>query len=218
MKSLLVLPLTLLFSFACSVQATEVVYWDKLRPTMVLEDDPFVTLNQNQLFDLATIARFNEAAQQENFSASQEAFEEIKLTKQRLADQGVDVEYLFEMREIIRQQREEFSTKPNATVLNKMSRIPGFITPVEFNGTMVTKFFLVPTAGACIHTPPPPPNQIVLIDYPNGIELVSLATPVWVEGKLISQSVTADVDYSDGTAGVEAIYSMHAEEVELYHN
>lgn len=218
MKSLLILPLTLLLSFACSVQASEVVYWDKLRPTMVLEDDPFVTLNQNQLFDLATIARFNEAAQQKNFSASQEALEEIKLTKQRLAKQGVDVEYLFEMREIIRQQREELSTKPNATVLNKMSRIPGFITPVEFNGTKVTKFFLVPTAGACIHTPPPPPNQIVLIDYPNGIELVSLATPVWVEGKLINQSVTANVDYSDGSTGVEAVYSMEAKVVELYQN
>lgn len=218
MKSPLILLLTILLSFACNIQAAEVVYWDKLRPTMTLEDDPFLTLDQNQLFDLATIARFNEAAQQEDFSASQKALDEIKQTKQRLAKQGVDVEYLFEMREIIRQQREEFSTKPNATVLNKMSRIPGFITPVEFNGTKVTKFFLVPTAGACIHTPPPPPNQIVLIDYPSGIELVSLATPVWVEGKLINQSVTANVDYSDGSTGVEAVYSMQAEEIELYQN
>ncbi|MFM2590173.1 DUF3299 domain-containing protein [Vibrio sp. TBV020] len=218
MKSLFILPLTLLLSVVCNVQATEVVYWDKLRPTMTLEDDPFLTLDQNQLFDLATIARFNEAAQQEDFSASQEALDEIKQTKQRLAKQGVDVEYLFEMREIIRQQREELATKPNAAVLNKMSRIPGFITPVEFNGTKVTKFFLVPTAGACIHTPPPPPNQIVLIDYPSGIELVSLATPVWVEGKLINQSVTANVDYSDGSTGVEAVYSMQAEEIELYQN
>ncbi|GAM70100.1 lipoprotein [Vibrio sp. JCM 19236] len=53
----------------------------------------------------------------------------------------------------------------------------------------MTKFFLVPTAGACIHTPPPPPNQIVLVDYPEGIELVSLATPVWVEGELFNQAL-----------------------------
>ncbi|GMM87684.1 DUF3299 domain-containing protein [Vibrio fortis] len=218
MKTLFILPLTLLLSFACSVQATEVVYWDKLRPTMALEDDPFQLLNENQLFDLATIARFNEATQQESFEPSDTALKEIEQTKARLAKQGVDVEYLFKMRDLIRHQRKQFSTLPNAAVLNKQSRIPGFITPVEFNGTKVTKFFLVPTAGACIHTPPPPPNQIVMIDYPDGIELVSLATPVWVEGKLISQQVIADVDYSDGSTGVEAIYSMNAEEVELYQN
>lgn len=207
-----------LFGFTCIIHAAEVVHWDRLRPVIALVDDPFISLDQNQLFDLATIARFKEASKQEGFLASKKAIEEIRETQQRLSDQGVDVGHLFEMREIILQQRKELSTKPNIEVLNKMSRIPGFITPVEFNGTKVTKFFLVPTTGACIHTPPPPPNQIVFVDYPSGFELVSLATPVWVEGKLINQSVTADVDYADGTTGVEAVYSLEAKVVDIYQN
>lgn len=83
-------------------------------------------------------------------------------------------------------------------------------------GTKVTKFFLVPTAGACIHTPPPPPNQIVLVEYPQGIELVSLATPVWVEGELFNQAVKQDVNYSDGASNVEAVYQINADLVENY--
>lgn len=209
---------TILFAFACIANASEVVYWDRLRPAMTLVNDPFNSLDQNQLFDLATIARFREATKQDGFFASKKAIEEIAETQQRLSDQGIDVEYLFEIRETILQQRKEFSTKPNNEVLNQISRIPGFIAPIELNGTKVTKFFLVPTAGACIHTPPPPPNQIVLIDYPDGFELGSLATPVWVEGKLKSKSVTAEVKYSDGSTGVEAVYSMEAKVVELYQN
>ncbi|MFA0698623.1 DUF3299 domain-containing protein, partial [Vibrio sp. 10N.222.49.C9] len=78
------------------------------------------------------------------------------------------------------------------------------------------KFFLVPTAGACIHTPPPPPNQIVLVEYPEGIELVSLQTPVWVEGELFNEAAKANVNYSDGASNVETVYQMSAQEVELY--
>src|SRR5690606_18432104 len=40
-------------------------------------------------------------------------------------------------------------------------RIPGFMVPLEDTETRVTEFLLVPYFGACIHTPPPPPNQMV---------------------------------------------------------
>ena len=41
-------------------------------------------------------------------------------------------------------------------------RIPGFIVPIETNeDKLVTEFFIVPYFGACLHMPPPPPNQII---------------------------------------------------------
>lgn len=84
------------------------------------------------------------------------------------------------------------------------------------DGTKVTKFFLVPSAGACIHTPPPPANQLVLIDYPQGIELVSLMTPVWVEGQLTGHQSKENVNYSDGAANVQSVYAMKADGIEQY--
>src|SRR6187399_1445007 len=45
----------------------------------------------------------------------------------------------------------------------KKVKVPGFMVPLEDEEEMVTEFLLVPYVGACIHTPPPPPNQIVLV-------------------------------------------------------
>ena len=51
-------------------------------------------------------------------------------------------------------------------------RIPGFIVPLGFDDDQtITQFFLVPYFGACLHMPPPPPNQIVLVNYPEGLKL-----------------------------------------------
>ncbi|MDR1936219.1 MAG: DUF3299 domain-containing protein [Candidatus Accumulibacter sp.] len=41
-------------------------------------------------------------------------------------------------------------------------RIFGFVVPLEWdNESAISEFLLVPYFGACIHVPPPPPNQII---------------------------------------------------------
>lgn len=68
---------------------------------------------------------------------------------------------------------------------NQQIRIPGFIVPIDFDeNQMTTRFFLVPYFGACIHVPPPPPNQIILVDYPKGIKVDELYDPFHISGKL----------------------------------
>jgi hypothetical protein len=44
-------------------------------------------------------------------------------------------------------------------IINGVSRGPGYMVPLEDNLREVTEFLLVPCPGACIHVPPPPPNQ-----------------------------------------------------------
>ena len=88
-------------------------------------------------------------------------------------------------------------------------RVPGFIVPLEFDDDMsVTQFFLVPYFGACIHLPPPPPNQMVLVEYPEGLQLDSLYTPFWVSGQLSVQIVENEL----GTSA----YAMQMESFEIY--
>ena len=49
--------------------------------------------------------------------------------------------------------------------------LSGFIVPVEANTEReITAFFIVPYFGACIHYPPPPPNQIVFVSLNNAHE------------------------------------------------
>jgi hypothetical protein len=46
---------------------------------------------------------------------------------------------------------------------NKTVKLTGFLVTLEGDGKTVSEFLLVPYFGACIHVPPPPSNQIVLV-------------------------------------------------------
>lgn len=86
-------------------------------------------------------------------------------------------------------------------------RIPGYVVPLEGDDKNITEFLLVPYFGACTHVPPPPANQIILVKVPKGVPLDSLYDPVWVEGKLTSESTENDiapVGYSLTASSVEA--------------
>ena len=64
-------------------------------------------------------------------------------------------------------------------------RLPGFIVPIEYEAEeKLRSFLLVPYFGACIHTPPPPPNQIVFVTSDKAINAPALWDAYWVEGTL----------------------------------
>jgi uncharacterized protein len=69
-------------------------------------------------------------------------------------------------------------------LVNGEARVPGYMVPLEDNLFATTEFLLVPYPGACIHVPPPPPNQLVHVTMDGGktTEVKSLYEPVWVQG------------------------------------
>ena len=76
---------------------------------------------------------------------------------------------------------------------------------------------IVPWVGACIHTPPPPPNQIVHVSNPQGYEVDGgLYTPVWVSGLMRTEQTRANLEYVDGSSDVPSAYRMDAQTVEPY--
>jgi len=67
----------------------------------------------------------------------------------------------------------------------KLVKIPGFIVPLEDYEEEGAEFLLVPYFGACVHTPPPPPNQMVYVRMQGGKKLkFGWWDPVWMEGTL----------------------------------
>jgi hypothetical protein len=64
----------------------------------------------------------------------------------------------------------------------KKIKIPGFMVPLEDTQKAVTEFLLVPSPQACIHVPPPPPNQMVYVKMRAGGEVAF--GPIWVYGTL----------------------------------
>ena len=87
-------------------------------------------------------------------------------------------------------------------------RLPGFVVPLDFEGTEISEFLLVPYFGACIHVPPPPSNQIVYVKTVAAYPLKELFDPVWVTGLLSTQAHLNDV----GDAG----YTIQATIIEPY--
>ncbi len=63
-------------------------------------------------------------------------------------------------------------------------KIPGFMVPLEDNSQSVSEFLLVPTPQACIHVPPPPPNQMVLVEMVGEEKAKPAFGPIWIYGKL----------------------------------
>ena len=77
------------------------------------------------------------------------------------------------------------STDVNPAMNGQKIRIPGFVVPLEFDEEQtISQFFLVPYFGACLHMPPPPPNQIILVEAPDGVQMSALYEPFWLEGKV----------------------------------
>lgn len=85
-------------------------------------------------------------------------------------------------------------------------RIPGFVVPLEINEQQViTRFFVVPYFGACIHLPPPAPNQMIHVETKQGIELESIYEPIWISGKLSTTLIEDNIATSAYSMDVYAI-------------
>jgi hypothetical protein len=110
--------------------------------------------------------------------------------------------------ELLMKLQEVSNNAPTNPALNGVEvKIPGFIVPLEENKGEVTEFLLVPYFGACIHTPPPPANQILHVRPKQGAKFRAMDT-VWVSGKL--QTVR-----NDSMMGVSG-YQIAADSVTKY--
>ncbi|MDJ0640749.1 MAG: DUF3299 domain-containing protein [Paracoccaceae bacterium] len=101
----------------------------------------------------------------------------------------------------------------NATKLNEdldgaFIRMPGFIIPLEISRKGVTDFLLVPYVGACIHVPPPPPNQLVFVSTKKPWPDDKLWDAVWVVGTMRTKLQSTEL----GETG----YKLTAEHMEVY--
>ncbi len=95
------------------------------------------------------------------------------------------------------------NTRPE---LNKSYvKIPGFVIPLEGDENTITEFLLVPYFGACIHVPPPPPNQIIYVKFPKGAPVQQLWDVVYVIGTLETQTLDHELAQTGYTLEGDAI-------------
>lgn len=111
--------------------------------------------------------------------------------------------------EALEKLRQAWNEAPTEPSLNGARiRIPGFVVPLDAQRGQLKEFLLVPYFGACIHTPPPPANQIIHVVASKPLKNVQIMDAVWVNGTL----GTGRIDTEFGISS----YQMKAEAVTPY--
>ena len=103
---------------------------------------------------------------------------------------------------------DENATKLNPVLDGAYIKMPGYIIPINQSTDGVTSFVLVPYVGACLHTPPPPANQLVFVTTNKPWPSDNLWDAVWVTGQMQHELQSTEV--------AETGYLLKAEEMETY--
>ena len=104
--------------------------------------------------------------------------------------------------------RQPASTGVRTDWTGRIVRMSGFIVPIDQRGTGVIAFILVPYVGACIHVPPPPPNQLVFVTTETPWPAQDLWDAIWVSGRLSAKLQSTEL--------AEIGYEIRAERIAIY--
>ena len=199
---------------ACAEEA-RTLGWEDLSVKVSAADNPFATLSTEQLIALSDVAGLRaRKARGVTLTPEEVAIEKKALIK--LKQDGVDVDGLLGKRDAIAEKKRAAASAVNPAIDGKMVRIPGYVLPLEFSGTKVTEFLLVPWVGACIHTPPPEANQIVYVKPDKAFDIRRMFDAVWVTGRIAATGSKRSVEIVDGSADIDVGYSLRASLVEPY--
>jgi hypothetical protein len=139
---------------AASSESFEEIEWIQLMP----KDDLDALLNPPDF-----LANIQDGSQQDSMASLSEIAEENETVR--------------------RFQQALTSVRVIESFDKKAVKIPGFVVPLKSDEQQrVTEFFIVPYFGACLHLPPPPPNQMIYGKVAEGFKLSQLTEPFWFEG------------------------------------
>ena len=201
-------------ALAFAIQVRE-LGWEDLVGTFEFED-PFEQLTSEQVYDLGTYVRVTKLKEADPSSVTQSMEDEGKEAEERLAAGGVDIDYLISIAPEVKKQRIKKATAVVPELNGQKIKLPGYLLPLEFEEKKVTELLLVPWFGACIHTPPPPPNQIVFVTMEEGYGNTEQFAPVWVWGEMQVKKSQKSLFLVDGESGIDTGYTLVADKVTPY--
>lgn len=192
------------------------VTWDDLIPPGEDPVDPLSELPTDERYRMGFVANLRHMQSLGQVAPDNPAIGEAEMFITKLERKGVDVEAYLARFEEYRAAIEARDQALNEALDGRVIRIPGYLLPLEFDGTGVREFLLVPYVGACIHAPPPPPNQIVHVSLASNFTTDELYTPVWVTGSLSAKPSSQALSFVDGQAQIAVGYRIDGGQVERY--
>jgi hypothetical protein len=214
MKTAALLMSTLFAFLRASPGLTEEVqeiHWQDLVPAHLRAADPLAHLSEEDQGMVNWVIYMLENMPKEVAPEDKDLIEELNKELANIKKKGLDIDKIIAW-------RREFNTSIAPELDGKTIRLAGYLLPLDMSGAAIKEFLLVPYFGACIHVPPPPPNQIVHVAMQGetGYPSDGLFEPVAVTGMLSSKALTKDLFLGDGSGDINIGYTIEAHRVEPY--
>lgn len=202
---------TLLFTSVSYGSNVIEIKWESLVPKLPPQENPMANLSEEEVGLIEWVIYLRQYLPKEETPENKEFYEEMNNAIPVFKEKGIDID------KIIADRRFRNSSV-NSELDGKVVRLSGYLLPLDLSGKAVTDFLLVPWVGACIHSPPPPPNQMIhaVSNTPRPYEIDTLFLPVVVTGKLHAKSLSKELFFVDGTSNVDIGYTMSVSNIEEY--
>lgn len=187
------------------------IQWENLIPSLPAIDDPLAGLSEEEKGTVEWVIYVRTFLANNDSPEYQEARDEMRTVLAELKEKGLGVDSIIA-------ERQYRNSAINTELDGQVVKLAGYLLPLDLSGDIVTEFLLVPFVGACIHSPPPPPNQIVsaVSATPQPYQLEKLYEPVWITGRLMAKSVSKELFLSDGSSDIDVGYSMSVTNIESF--
>ena len=190
--------------------------WQSLVPAVKPLENPLSHLEWEQQAEVEFLTTIRELYSQGTINKVDYRYEEGLEITYKLEKMGLDVDDLVGKFQNVQREIHRRNNAVVADLDGKLIRMPGYALPLEFDGTAVIEFLLVPYVGACIHVPAPPANQTVFVTLKQPHKTNNLYDPVWITGRLKVKTTNKALSYVDGSANVEAGYTLEGIQIEAY--
>lgn len=209
-------PLIAIVVFTCwaplvKAVSPQTISWADLVPRLEEQQDPLAGLTEDEIDFVEWIIYLREYLPAEITPEDQAFYDEMTDALPTLKKKGIDVD-------VIIADRRLRAAAVNRELNGRLITLAGYLLPLDLSGGAVTEFLLVPYVGACIHAPPPPPNQIVhaVTAEATSFTIERLFTPVSVTGTLKVTSLDKELFLVDGSRDITVGYSLSVEQIADY--
>ena len=218
MKRVLPLAIAALLAFlivpATALASATELKWPDLLPKLPPLNDPLDGLTFDQRIELETVLWVRQLTELEK-QERPEVVAEAKVYEANLRNSGIIIEQLLKEYTVFDAEAQKRGKLVRSDLDGDRIQIDGYLLPLEFSHDGETEFLLVPYVGACIHVPPPPPNQIILVTLTKKFSVRKIFAPVRITGTLRTKSSSAKLYLVDGAADISLGYHLKDGEIQL---
>lgn len=205
---------TTILATVTATAAPRELEWADLQPQLPPIADPLAALDSEQRIELETILWVRQLNDTEREQRA-EIVKEAKVYEEKFRKNGVSIDDLIADYVVFDQKVTQREQLVNESLSGADVTLTGYLLPLEFSEDGETEFLLVPYVGACIHVPPPPPNQIVLVTLATKFRAQEVFTPVRISGTMSTKAASKKLYLVDGTSDVSVGYHLDDGTIEL---